>query len=120
MPSTNAPRPYITIATKKMRIEVAYAKPSGQVVLKLDIADGTTAEAAIIESGILLRYPEIDLANNKVGIFGKLCKLDQALKAGDRVEISDDRQSCDRVMDPKEGRLRSVGGFRRTRAATHH
>jgi len=87
-----------------MRIEVAYAKPCGQVVLKLDLADGSTAEEAIIESGILQHFPEIDLANNKVGIFGKLCKLDQALRAGDRVEIYRPL-----LVDPKE--------MRRTRAA---
>ena len=77
----------MTINTKKMRIEVAYAKPSEQVILTLDIADGSTIEAAIIESGILQRFPEIDLANNRVGIFGRLFKLDQVLRAGDRVEI---------------------------------
>ena len=87
-----------------MRIEVAYAKPSEQVILTLDIADGSTIEAAIIASGILQRFPEIDLANNKVGIFGRLCKLDQLLRAGDRVEIYRPL-----LVDPKE--------MRRTRAA---
>ena len=94
----------MTINTKKMRIEVAYAKPSEQVILTLDIADGSTMEAAIIASGILQRFPEIDLANNKVGIFGRLCKLDQLLRAGDRVEIYRPL-----LVDPKE--------MRRTRAA---
>ena len=87
-----------------MRIEVAYAKPSEQVILTLDIADGLTAEAAIIESGILQRFPEIDLTINKVGVFGRLCKLDQTIKAGDRVEIYRPL-----IVDPKE--------MRRTRAA---
>ena len=87
-----------------MRIEVAYAKPSEQVILTLDIADGSTMEAAIIASGILQRFPEIDLANNKVGIFGRLFKLDQVLRAGDRVEIYRPL-----LVDPKE--------MRRTRAA---
>ena len=94
----------MTINTKKMRIEVAYAKPSEQVILTLDIADGLTAEAAIIESGILQRFPEIDLTINKVGVFGRLCKLDQVLRAGDRVEIYRPL-----LVDPKE--------MRRTRAA---
>ena len=87
-----------------MRIEVAYAKPSEQVILTLDIADGSTMEVAIFESGILQRFPEIDLASNKVGIFGRLCKLDQVLKTGDRVEIYRPL-----LVDPKE--------MRRTRAA---
>ena len=94
----------MTIITKKMLIEVAYAKPSEQVILTLDIAAGSTMEAAIIESGILQHFPEIDLTVNKVGVFGKLCKLDQVLMAGDRVEIYRPL-----LVDPKE--------MRRTRAA---
>ena len=70
-----------------MRVEVAYAKPEEQVILNLEMAEGATAEAAIRESGILQSFPEIDLGQNKVGIFGKICKLDHALKPGDRVEI---------------------------------
>ncbi|MFZ4699902.1 MAG: RnfH family protein [Candidatus Methylumidiphilus sp.] len=89
-----------------MRIEVAYAKPDGQIILTLDLPEGTTAEAAIIHSGILQRFPEIDLAQNKIGIFSKLCKLDQQLKAGGRVEIYRPL-----LADPKEAR--------RDRAARH-
>ncbi|CAG0963169.1 partial hypothetical protein, partial [Anaerolineae bacterium] len=38
-------------------------------------------------SGILKRFPEIDLGQQKVGIFGKLVKLDLPVKEGDRIEI---------------------------------
>jgi len=86
-------------ATKKMRIEVAYAKPQEQVILALDLTEGATAEAAIRQSGILERFPEIDLAQNTVGIFGKACKLDHPLRPGDRVEIYRPL-----LADPKESR----------------
>jgi len=89
-----------------MRIEVAYAKPDGQIILTLDLPEDTTAEAAIIHSGILQRFPEIDIARNKIGIFSKLCKLDQVLREGDRVEIYRPL-----LADPKEAR--------RDRAARH-
>ena len=89
-----------------MRIEVAYAKPDGQIILTLDLPKDTTAEAAIIHSGILQRFPEIDIARNKIGIFSKLCKLDQVLREGDRVEIYRPL-----LADPKESR--------RDRAARH-
>ena len=82
-----------------MRVEVAYAKPEEQAILVLEVAEGATAEAAIRESGILLRFPEIDLGQNKVGIFGKVCKLDHALRPGDRVEIYRPL-----IADPKEVR----------------
>jgi len=70
-----------------MKIEVAYAKPEEQVIIALDLPTGTTAELAIFQSGLLQRFPEIDLAQNKIGIFSKLCKLDYVLRPGDRVEI---------------------------------
>lgn len=37
--------------------------------------------------GILRKFPDIDLGNCKLGIFGKVAELDAALKPGDRVEI---------------------------------
>lgn len=89
-----------------MRIEVAYAKPELQVILSLETAEGATAEAAIFQSGMLQRFPEIDLAVNKIGVFGKTCKLDQPLREGDRVEIYRPL-----IADPKEAR--------RARAAKH-
>ena len=46
-----------------------------------------TVREAIERSGILKRFPEIDLEINKVGIFGRLVTLEQALDTGDRVEI---------------------------------
>ncbi|MFM8342317.1 MAG: RnfH family protein [Methylomonas sp.] len=70
-----------------MDIEVAYAKANQQTVLRLQIVNSITVEQAIIESGILQQWPEIDLQKNKVGIFGQLCELDKILNAGDRVEI---------------------------------
>jgi hypothetical protein len=54
---------------------------------------------AIERSGIIERFPEIDLAKNKVGIFGKLAKLDKVLQPGDRVEIYRPL-----IADPKEAR----------------
>ena len=68
-------------------IEVAYARPEEQVILKLDVASDTTLQQAIEQSGILERFPEIDSGKLKAGIFGKLKKLTQTLQQGDRVEI---------------------------------
>ncbi len=89
-----------------MRIEIAYAKPQEQVILSLEVAADTTVEAAIRQSGLLQRFPEIDLEKNKVGVFGKVCKLEQTLREGDRVEVYRPL-----IADPKEAR--------RSRAAKH-
>ena len=68
-------------------VEVAYALSDRQIVLALDVvADATVAEV-ITQSGILEQFSEIDLGENKVGVFGKLGKLTDTLHAGDRVEI---------------------------------
>lgn len=73
--------------TTPIAIEVAYALPEEQVIIALDVPEGTTVQQAIELSGVLERYPHIDLSQQKVGIFGKLQKPDQVLRAGDRVEI---------------------------------
>ncbi|QSA98981.1 RnfH family protein [Methylococcus sp. EFPC2] len=82
-----------------MKIEVAYAKPGEQVLLALDVLEGSTAEQAIRQSGILERFPEIDLEQAKIGIYSKPCKLDQPVKSGDRLEIYRPL-----IADPKEAR----------------
>ncbi len=70
-----------------MRISVTYAEPRKQCWLELDVPEDTNAEDAIRLSGLLQRFPEINLEENKVGIFGKVIKLEQMLREGDRVEI---------------------------------
>lgn len=70
-----------------MKAEVAYARPDVQVILEVDVPQGATAEEAIRASGILERFPEIDLAKQKVGIFSKVAPLSKELHEWDRVEI---------------------------------
>ncbi len=70
-----------------MHIGVAYADKFDRLWLKLEVPDGSTVEQAIQHSGMLDRFPDIDLENQRVGIFGKLAKLNTPVKDGDRVEI---------------------------------
>jgi uncharacterized protein len=70
-----------------IQIEVAYARPEVQVLIPLQVAAGTTLQQAIEQSGVLRRFPDIDLTQQKVGIFGKLSPAQQSLRDGDRVEI---------------------------------
>jgi len=74
-------------APKKMIVEVAYAELETQVIIPLTVDEGTTLEQAICQSGVLSTFSTIDLAVNKVGVFGKLGKLSQVLRERDRVEI---------------------------------
>lgn len=70
-----------------IRIEVAYAKPEEQMIIPLEVPASTTVKQAIEKSQIFILFPEIDLAQNKVGIFSKPCALDTPLRERDRVEI---------------------------------
>lgn len=71
----------------RLQVEVVYALREEQVLLALEVEDGVTVRQAIARSGILQRFPEIDLARARVGIFGKLARLDARLRDSDRVEI---------------------------------
>ncbi len=85
--------------SKTIQVEVAYAKPDAQVIIPVAVEEGASIDTAIQRSGILERFPEIDLENSKVGIFGKLSKQDAPLRAKDRVEIYRPL-----IADPKEVR----------------
>lgn len=80
-------------------VEVAYALPEEQLILSLEVTPDTKVEEAVKRSGMLERYPQIDLANDKVGIFGKIVKLDASLHDKDRIEIYRGL-----IADPKESR----------------
>ena len=70
-----------------MQIGVAFSEPAQQLWLRIEVPDEATVQQAIEQSGILKKFPDVDLAAYKVGIFGKMAELDAALKPGDRVEI---------------------------------
>ena len=86
-----------------IKVEVAYARPEVQVILPVEVVPGTTIEHAIHASGILERFPEIDLAQSRVAVFGKLSKLDYVLRAGERAEILRPL-----IADPKQVRKRKA------------
>lgn len=96
--------------SEMIQVEVAYATPETQVIIPLEVAQGTTLEQAIQQSGVLKQFPEIDLGVNKVGIFGKLGKLNQALREKDRVEIY--RKL---IADPKEVRKQRAAAGKKMR-----
>jgi len=84
---------------EKITVEVAYALPESQVIIPVKVNTDMTIEEIIKHSGILDNYPDIDLAQNKVGVFGKLTKLTSTLREGDRIEIYRPL-----IADPKEVR----------------
>lgn len=82
-----------------INVEVAYAEPDKQLILPVNVDSGTTVGGAIVQSGIMMEFPELDIENSKVGIFGKVTVMTTVLKDGDRVEIYRPL-----IADPKEVR----------------
>lgn len=91
---------------KTIAVEVVYALPHEQRLMRLLVKSGTTALEALVRSGIPDEYPEVDPATAKLGIFGQalgtkgLAPADQyELQPGDRVEVYRPL-----IADPKEAR----------------
>lgn len=86
-------------------VEVVYAIPGEQRVVKLEVPAGTTLREVIERSGVLARHRQLDLDTTPVGIHGCLRALTEPVSAHDRVEIYRPL-----IADPK--------AQRRARAAT--
>jgi hypothetical protein len=93
---------------KLISVEVAYALPERQQIIELQVPVGTTAFDAVKQSGIVEKFPEIDIDNVKMGIFGKTLGTkglkppkEQVLNSMDRVEVYRPL-----IIDPKEIRRR--------------
>lgn len=89
----------ISPTQENITVEIAYALPHQQLIIPVQVLAETTAESAINASGIISKFPEIDLTKNQIGIFGKLTRLDTPLRHLDRVEIYRPL-----IADPKEVR----------------
>lgn len=82
-----------------IHVEVVYARPERQEIASLNLPAGSTAGQAIEASGLMAKFPEIDLTRNKLGVYAKLAKPDTVLRDRDRVEIYRPL-----IADPKEVR----------------
>ena len=96
-----------------MKVEVVYAKPDVQVLLDVYIDEGDTVEQAVQQSGILERFPEIDLEGGKFGIFGHVVPKTKVLEVGDRIEIYRPI-----TCDPKEVRRERAELAKKNKEAT--
>jgi putative ubiquitin-RnfH superfamily antitoxin RatB of RatAB toxin-antitoxin module len=93
-----------------LTVEVVYALAEAQDAVTLELPAGATLRDAVLRSGMLERHPEIDLAAQKLGVFGAPAAPDRPLVDGDRVEIYRAL-----VIDPKEARRRRALGSARTK-----
>jgi putative ubiquitin-RnfH superfamily antitoxin RatB of RatAB toxin-antitoxin module len=82
-----------------IHVEVVYALPDKQEVVPLALPAGSTLQQAVLASGLGEKYPAIDAAAGKFGIYSKLARPDTVLRDSDRVEIYRPL-----IADPKEVR----------------
>lgn len=84
----------------KLTVRVFYAaSPTDMREVSVQVSPGCTIEAAILASGLLTHYPEIDLARQGVGVFSQRKKLTDVVNENDRIEIYRPLQ-----IDPKDAR----------------
>jgi putative ubiquitin-RnfH superfamily antitoxin RatB of RatAB toxin-antitoxin module len=86
---------------ESVAVAVVYATPAREFIRPMQVAPGTTIVAAIEASGVLAGFPDINLATQPVGIFGKKKDPETVLRDGDRIEIYRAL-----VADPKDSRRR--------------
>ncbi len=82
-----------------IEVEIAVALENHQLLLAVQVAQGTTVLEAIHQSGVMNHFPDIDLNRHKVGIFSRVVSLDRIVNAGERIEIFRPLS-----IDPKEAR----------------
>ena len=82
-----------------INIEVVFALPTKATTLNIEVPQGTTAEQAVIQSGIIKKCPEIDATDLTLGVWNRTVKLNHELKDGDRIEIYRPL-----IADPKDAR----------------
>jgi len=92
-----------------MEVEVAYATPEKQVLIRVEVPAGCTVAEAIERSGIRTKFPNIDVNPAALGIFSRKVSPDHVLRAGDRVEIYRPL-----IADPKEMRKQRALRNRKT------
>jgi putative ubiquitin-RnfH superfamily antitoxin RatB of RatAB toxin-antitoxin module len=94
-----------------VNVQVCYASDREEILRDLVVAEGTTIQEAIMQSGVLRDGAEVDLSVCHVGIYGKLKTMDTVLRERDRIEIYRPL-----IADPKDARHRRVKAERKTLA----
>ena len=87
-----------------LEIEIVYGLADRQVLKNMTVAEGTTVREAALQSGLEVEFPELDLQQAPLGIFGKAVKDETVLCDGDRSEVYRPL-----LIDPKEARRKRAG-----------
>jgi len=91
-------------AEPKIEVEIVYARPEEQNVIRLTLPDGSTVADALAAAAIEERWPELREGYAGLGVYGRIVTPDTRLRAGDRIEIYRPL-----VADPKQARRARAG-----------
>lgn len=83
----------------RIAVSVVYAEPGRVFSAGLVLPQGATVADAIAQSGIRLARPDVEIRDDRLGIFARRASPDTVLREGDRVEIYRPL-----AIDPKEAR----------------
>ena len=98
--------------SESISVEVAYALPEKQRIVKLDVPQGTTALEAVTLSKLDEVFDELVVGPDlKIGVWGNVTTADRVLAAGERVEIYRPL-----LVDPKEVRKARAAKAKAARA----
>ncbi|KPW30617.1 hypothetical protein ALP45_01374 [Pseudomonas coronafaciens pv. atropurpurea] len=77
------------MAEASIQVEVVYASVQRQVLMTVEVPAGSTVSQALTMCGMDREFPELDLTQCPVGIFGKVVTnpAERLLAAGERIEI---------------------------------
>lgn len=95
----------------RIAVEVVHALRARQLVLRLEVAPGTTAAQALALASARGSWPSLP-QGHRLAVFGKLVDADRVLVDGDRVELLRPL-----VNDPKEIRRRRAAALAAARSA---
>jgi putative ubiquitin-RnfH superfamily antitoxin RatB of RatAB toxin-antitoxin module len=84
-------------------VEVAYALPGRQRVVRVPLREGMTALEAVRAAALEREFPELADVAPVLGIFGRRVEHGQPLRDGDRVEVYRPLK-----FDPREARRRAA------------
>ena len=87
-----------------LEIEIVYGLADRQVLKSMTVIEGTTVREAALQSSLEVEFPELDLQQAPLGIFGKVVKSETVLRDGDRIEVYRPL-----LIDPKEARRKRAG-----------
>jgi putative ubiquitin-RnfH superfamily antitoxin RatB of RatAB toxin-antitoxin module len=85
--------------TDQIEIELVYASAERQRLLSIQADKGATVAEVISRSAIDQDFPDEDIDDFAVGIWGKLVGRDHIVRDGDRIELYRPLQ-----IDPREAR----------------